>query len=247
MRVRQQPRRRRRALRARARGRIELHLAGHGAAGPLPRRRPHAAVAAARGVGVGLRGRVLPVRGLRELAVPRRRRPASRDDARGLSTGTSVGDGCSHGADVRIGMEKDGPAAWCEASPPKLWRGEQLGDRSRACGDAGWRPESLAGQCFGLGDRVAGVASERACRDHCCERSGGKKRCGTWQRRAASRGRGDVRGRSTGNHRHRRVGGATTRAASRATRGGATRPTTGAPSRAGGRSRRAGPTRRPRY
>ena len=41
-------------------------------------------------------------------------------------------------------MEKDGPAAWCEASPPKLWRGEQLGDRSRACGDAGWRPESLA-------------------------------------------------------------------------------------------------------
>ena len=144
MRVRQQPRRRRRALRARARGRIELHLAGHGAAGPLPRRRPHAAVAAARGVGVGLRGRVLPVRGLRELAVPRRRRPASRDDARGLSTGTSVGDGCSHGADVRIGMEKDGPAAWCEASPPKLWRGEQLGDRSRACGDAGWRPESLA-------------------------------------------------------------------------------------------------------
>jgi len=135
---------------------------------------------------------VLPVRGLRELAVPRRRRPASRDDARGLSTGTSVGDGCSHGADVRIGMEKDGPAAWCEASPPKLWRGEQLGDRSRACGDAGWRPESLAGQCFGLGDRVAGVASERACRDHCCERSGGKKRCGTWQRRAASRRSGEV-------------------------------------------------------
>jgi hypothetical protein len=93
---------------------------------------------------------------------------------------------------VRIGMEKDGPAAWCEASPPKLWRGEQLGDRSRACGDAGWRPESLAGQCFGLGDRVAGVASERACRDHCCERSGGKKRRGTWQRRAASRRSGEV-------------------------------------------------------
>merc|ERR1712147_533160 len=78
-----------------------------------------------------------------------------RDGDGGLSTGTSVGDGCSHGADVRIGLEKDGPAAWCEASPPKLWRGEQLGDRSRACGDDGWRTESLAGQCFGLGDRVA--------------------------------------------------------------------------------------------
>ena len=70
-------------------------------------------------------------------------------------------------------------------------------------------------------------------------------------RSAAAPGSGarrpDVRGRSAGNHRRRRAGGATTRAASRATRGGATRPTTGAPSRAGGRSRRAGPTRRPRY
>lgn len=32
--------------------------------------------------------------------------------------------GCKHGPDVRIGMEKDGPAAYCSAHPPLRWQGQ---------------------------------------------------------------------------------------------------------------------------
>jgi len=99
--------------------------------------------------------------------------------------------GCHHGGDVRLGMEKDGPTAWCEFDPPFPWIGERLLERSagavvvdrrtRACG-ATWRSpqKPLRGQCFGLGPRRVAMAasmSAEKCRAACCADA----KCETWQ------------------------------------------------------------------
>lgn len=85
-----------------------------------------------------------------------------------------VDRGCLHAADVRLGNEKDGPAAWCEPTAPARWTG-QASDTfgvggAAECSDGGWQPATLSAQCFGLGDprpAPAGV-SAAGCRDACC-------------------------------------------------------------------------------
>jgi len=85
--------------------------------------------------------------------------------------------GCLVGGDARLGMEKDGPASWCEISAPAQWKGQYLDDRSSACG-SGWLPESLPGQCFNLGDRrKIDPDTAEGCRDACCS----EPKCKTWQ------------------------------------------------------------------
>eukprot|EP00035_Acanthoeca_spectabilis_P018095 m.382710 g.382710 ORF g.382710 m.382710 type:complete len:262 (-) comp16723_c0_seq2:186-971(-) len=87
--------------------------------------------------------------------------------------------GCRVGGDVRIGMEKDGPSAWCNHDPPAMWHGERVSDttRDRVCGD-GWNSSALPTQCFGLGDRQHLTnESPEGCRDACCA----DKTCKTWQ------------------------------------------------------------------
>mmetsp|Transcript_30846 Transcript_30846/g.42727 ORF Transcript_30846/g.42727 Transcript_30846/m.42727 type:complete len:303 (+) Transcript_30846:560-1468(+) len=96
--------------------------------------------------------------------------------------------GCLHGGDVRLGMEKDGPGAWCEPSAPAPWEGQRLrphqGDhayqvnRTRACSQALWDPSLLQGQCFGLGARRAlQVETSVACMTACCA----DEDCEIWQ------------------------------------------------------------------
>eukprot|EP00658_Telonema_sp_P-2_P044719 TRINITY_DN32618_c0_g1_i1.p1 TRINITY_DN32618_c0_g1~~TRINITY_DN32618_c0_g1_i1.p1 ORF type:complete len:207 (+),score=15.04 TRINITY_DN32618_c0_g1_i1:79-621(+) len=86
--------------------------------------------------------------------------------------------GCLLGGDVRVGQEKDGPGNWCEDSAPAVWHGQALDiGRDSACGD-GWEPNSLSGQCFGLGDRQRiSPDTAVACRDACCA----QPECLTWQ------------------------------------------------------------------
>lgn len=99
-------------------------------------------------------------------------------------------EGCLHGGDVRLGMEKDGPSDWCEPTAPAAWKGERVlvlqGEpvdrRQAACGSA-WNPNMLQGQCFGLGPkRQDNGASDSAdaCRRACCEDGD----CATWQFRS---------------------------------------------------------------
>jgi len=89
------------------------------------------------------------------------------------------GDGCKHGGDTRVGDEKDGPGAWCEASPPERWSGQQIdGDRA-ACDSTTWNPTELDGQCFGLGDQRKGIETAAECRDACCASI--RPVCTTWQ------------------------------------------------------------------
>ncbi|KAL7463664.1 hypothetical protein ACHAXS_004019 [Conticribra weissflogii] len=106
--------------------------------------------------------------------------------------------GCLQGKDIRLGQEKDGPAAWCSDHPPNRWAGQYLkfhktfhGDklgmsqedegeiRRRACDDETWNPNEQIGQCFGLGDVKAGEpsGSAEACRKACCK----DEKCGAWQ------------------------------------------------------------------
>lgn len=94
--------------------------------------------------------------------------------------------GCLQGPDVRLGMEKDGPSEWCEPTAPSPWKGEQLTDRHnglplekvKACGDE-WNPDSLTGQCFGLGALRPNLNSPDECRTACCA----DDTCQTWQYR----------------------------------------------------------------
>jgi len=96
--------------------------------------------------------------------------------------------GCKHGPDVRVGMEKDGPAAYCSAHPPYKWQGQYLlkrgednpAKRALACHTDTWKPNSEPGQCFGLGDqRTQGQASKSAekCMQACCADAS----CRAWQ------------------------------------------------------------------
>mmetsp|Transcript_12732 Transcript_12732/g.15517 ORF Transcript_12732/g.15517 Transcript_12732/m.15517 type:complete len:346 (-) Transcript_12732:380-1417(-) len=98
--------------------------------------------------------------------------------------------GCVQGADIRIGMEKDGTPRWCEASPPVEWQGQFVGtgsneqqqqQRRMACSSDTWNPAEQPGQCFGLGDQKKGLPSESAeeCRKACCNTT--VKPCGAWQ------------------------------------------------------------------
>ena len=86
-------------------------------------------------------------------------------------------EGCSHGGDVRLGEEKDGPSAWCSATAPCSWKGQSVTDRS-ACSELTWNPEELRGQCYGLGGRKK-IQGESAsdCMKACCADSG----CSMWQ------------------------------------------------------------------
>lgn len=97
-------------------------------------------------------------------------------------------EGCKWGfGDVRLGNEKDGPSAWCEPRAPAKWNGQWIkskdGDATPvvpgACNDAGWNPNELNGQCFGLGTRRVSVQDNtaQACRDACCADS----ECRIWQ------------------------------------------------------------------
>lgn len=97
--------------------------------------------------------------------------------------------GCRHGPDVRLGMEKDGTAAWCSPNPPRRWNGQRVlhrnggmvvpdGKREAACDTKTWNPREEEGQCFGLGARRdAASGSAEGCMEACCR----DKDCGAWQ------------------------------------------------------------------
>ncbi len=98
--------------------------------------------------------------------------------------------GCKHGPDVRIGMEKDGPNAYCSAHPPLRWQGQFVLSRKNgnianddrrvtACSTDTWDPHEQQGQCFGLGDVRSKEASKSAkdCMEACCA----DESCGAWQ------------------------------------------------------------------
>lgn len=103
--------------------------------------------------------------------------------------------GCLQGKDVRLGMEKDGVAAWCSDHPPQRWQGQYLIPhksvkrdaqdtrtkeeiRNDGCNEQTWDPNQQIGQCFGLGDvkpKASGSALE--CMKACCA----DEKCGAWQ------------------------------------------------------------------
>ncbi|KAL9180839.1 hypothetical protein ACHAXT_011292 [Thalassiosira profunda] len=100
--------------------------------------------------------------------------------------------GCLQGKDIRLGMEKDGPSAWCSEHPPQRWHGQYLQHhgkakeegaeaeerRQKACSEATWNPDEEVGQCFGLGDvkkDASGSAVE--CMRACCT----NEKCKAWQ------------------------------------------------------------------
>ena len=103
--------------------------------------------------------------------------------------------GCLQGKDVRLGMEKDGVAAWCSDHPPQRWQGQYLFPhksvkrdaqdtrtkeeiRNDGCNEQKWNPNEQIGQCFGLGDvkpNASGSALE--CMKACCA----DEKCGAWQ------------------------------------------------------------------
>lgn len=91
--------------------------------------------------------------------------------------------GCFHGADLRLGMEKDGPAAWCSDHKSYIWHGQNLvwkGDASRqlACNEHTWNPNEQSGQCLGLGDvRLESSKTARDCMHACCD----DETCNSWQ------------------------------------------------------------------
>lgn len=87
--------------------------------------------------------------------------------------------GCLQTGDVRIGMEKDGPSAYCSDHPPLRWQGQFVKnkDDKANCSIDTWDPHSQQGQCFGLGDVRKGIASAEDCMKACCD----DEQCGAWQ------------------------------------------------------------------
>jgi hypothetical protein len=86
--------------------------------------------------------------------------------------------GCLQGGDVRIGQEKDGPAAYCSDHPPLRWQGQFVKDRKGAeCSTDTWHPDEQLGQCFGLGDPRKGISTAGECMQACCSH----ETCGAWQ------------------------------------------------------------------
>lgn len=104
--------------------------------------------------------------------------------------------GCLQGKDIRLGQEKDGPAAWCSDHPPQRWQGQYLKPhkkkgavppkeklteediRKGACDEKTWNPNEEIGQCFGLGDvKRDASGSAKDCMKACCE----NEKCGAWQ------------------------------------------------------------------
>ena len=101
--------------------------------------------------------------------------------------------GCLHGKDVRLGMEKDGVAAWCSDHPPQRWQGQYLIPhksvvtnngmtteeiRASGCNEQTWNPNQQPGQCFGLGDvKKDASGSALECMRACCAND----KCGAWQ------------------------------------------------------------------
>mmetsp|Transcript_8829 Transcript_8829/g.14677 ORF Transcript_8829/g.14677 Transcript_8829/m.14677 type:complete len:311 (-) Transcript_8829:247-1179(-) len=88
--------------------------------------------------------------------------------------------GCLHGKDVRIGEEKDGPAAYCSDHPPFRWQGQFLkdGKKKTDCSTDTWHPDEQPGQCFGLGESRKGIKNTAEdCMKACCA----DEMCGAWQ------------------------------------------------------------------
>jgi hypothetical protein len=89
--------------------------------------------------------------------------------------------GCLQGKDVRIGQEKDGPAAYCSDHPPLRWQGQLLkdtGKKEAECTIDTWHPDEQQGQCFGLGDTRQGTfATAEDCMKACCA----DEKCRAWQ------------------------------------------------------------------
>ena len=86
--------------------------------------------------------------------------------------------GCVQGGDVRIGLEKDGPAAYCSDHPPLRWQGQLIKERKNTeCSVNTWHPDEQPGQCFGLGDVQPGIETAQGCMEACCS----LERCGAWQ------------------------------------------------------------------
>jgi hypothetical protein len=70
--------------------------------------------------------------------------------------------GCKHGPDVCIGMEKDGPTAYCSAHPPLRWQGQFVLSRKngnvanddrrvKACSTDTWGPSRATRSMFWTG------------------------------------------------------------------------------------------------
>ena len=94
--------------------------------------------------------------------------------------------GCMMGEDTRLGMEGDGPIAYCHEKAPVPWQGQflvrqsrGLDQRDKACSTSTWNPNEQPGQCFGLGDLRPPHASASAenCMQACCA----DEKCGAWQ------------------------------------------------------------------
>mmetsp|Transcript_6336 Transcript_6336/g.10504 ORF Transcript_6336/g.10504 Transcript_6336/m.10504 type:complete len:301 (+) Transcript_6336:88-990(+) len=103
--------------------------------------------------------------------------------------------GCLHGPDVRLGLEQDGPPAWCHDAPPARWQGQFLkvvdeddnskilkDQRAEACNVKTWKPHEEEGQCFGLGALrpEEASASAQACMEACCNDKE-EPPCAAWQ------------------------------------------------------------------
>lgn len=103
--------------------------------------------------------------------------------------------GCLHGPDVRLGLEQDGPTAWCHDAPPARWQGQFLitvdendnsiilkDQKTEACSTDTWKPHEEEGQCFGLGAvrPPEASASAEACMAACCNDKE-EPPCHAWQ------------------------------------------------------------------
>mmetsp|Transcript_13977 Transcript_13977/g.21804 ORF Transcript_13977/g.21804 Transcript_13977/m.21804 type:complete len:192 (-) Transcript_13977:2808-3383(-) len=110
--------------------------------------------------------------------------------------------GCLIGPDIRLGMEKDGPAGYCSDHPPYRWQGQFLvtrqkgkiheNKRDHACSIQTWNPNEQPGQCFGLGDvrtlpqpsndtiTTTRTNGAQYCMEACCAEQNFEK-CGAWQ------------------------------------------------------------------